>query len=49
MNFWLNRDPIGEFADRNLYRFNYNCSLDFVDPNGLWGIQVGNVKIGWTD
>ena len=43
---WPNRDPIGEFADRNLYRFNYNNPVNFVDPNGLWGIQFGDFNIG---
>jgi len=46
---WPNRDPIGEFADRNLYRFNYNNPVNFVDPNGLWGIQFGDFNIGWGD
>ncbi|NMD20771.1 MAG: hypothetical protein GYA76_10995 [Verrucomicrobia bacterium] len=44
---WPNRDPIGEFADRNLYRFNYNNPVNFVDPNGLWGIQFGDFNIGY--
>jgi RHS repeat-associated protein len=32
---WLNRDPIGEAADFNLYRFNFNNPQRWVDPYGL--------------
>jgi len=46
---WPNRDLIGEKADLNLYRFNYNDPLNYVDPNGLWGIQFGGFNIGWGD
>jgi RHS repeat-associated protein len=31
---WLNRDPIGEDGGGNLYRFNYNNSLAWIDPDG---------------
>jgi RHS repeat-associated protein len=31
---WPNRDPIGEAGGLNLYRFNYNSPLNYVDPNG---------------
>jgi hypothetical protein len=40
---------MGERFDRNLYRFTYNNPVNFVDPNGLWGIQFGNFNIGWGD
>lgn len=33
---------MGERFDRNLYRFNYNDAVNFVDLNGLWGIAFGN-------
>jgi RHS repeat-associated protein len=46
---WPNRDPIGEKADLNLYRFNYNAPINYVDPDGLWGIQFGDFNIGWGD
>jgi RHS repeat-associated protein len=44
---WPNRDPIGETYDFNLYRFNYNSPLAFVDPNGegptgtIYGAGIG--------
>ena len=44
---WLNQDPIAERYDANLYRFVYNSPLDYIDPDGLWGIQFGNFNIGW--
>ena len=31
---WLNQDPIGEAGGLNLYRFNQNNALSFVDPDG---------------
>lgn len=31
---WPNPDPIGERGGLNLYRFNYNSPLNYVDPNG---------------
>lgn len=40
---------MGERFDRNLYRFTYNNPVNFVDPNGLWGIQFGDFNIGWGD
>jgi RHS repeat-associated protein len=52
---WPNRDPLGEFADLNLYRFNYNSPINYFDPDGLWGIAFGNssgssyFNIGWGD
>ena len=39
---WLNRDPIGELFDQNMYRFVYNNPTKYVDPNGLFGIAFGN-------
>src|SRR5438094_1674656 len=32
---WLNRDPLGEKTDRNLYRFAMNNALSYLDPYGL--------------
>jgi len=46
---WLNQDPLGEFADLNLYRFNYNNAVNFLDPDGLWGVQIGGINFGWGD
>jgi RHS repeat-associated protein len=31
---WINRDPLGEHADLNLHRFNYNNPANLVDPDG---------------
>ncbi len=45
---WLNRDPIGERYDANLYRFVYNSPLNYVDPDGLtaWALYPPQ---GWFD
>jgi RHS repeat-associated protein len=43
---WINRDPLGERFDRNLYQCNYNNPIRIVDPTGLWGIQFGDFNIG---
>jgi hypothetical protein len=32
---WLNRDPIGEIGDQNIYRSFHNNSLQFYDASGL--------------
>jgi RHS repeat-associated protein len=46
---WLNRDPMGEAGGLNLYQYVYNSPLNYVDPDGLWGIQFGDFNIGWGD
>ncbi len=46
---WPNIDPMGEFADRNLYRFVYNNPVNFLDPDGLWGVQIGGINFGYGD
>jgi hypothetical protein len=38
-----------EEYDINLYRYIYNSPLNYVDPDGLWGIQFGDFNIGWGD
>jgi RHS repeat-associated protein len=43
---WINRDPMEEDYDINLYRDLYNASLNYVDPDGLWGIKIGDFNIG---
>jgi RHS repeat-associated protein len=43
---WLNRDPVGEAPDSNLYRFTYSDPINLIDPDGLWGIQFGGYNIG---
>jgi len=35
MGRWINRDPIGELDDSNLYRFSKNGPIHRVDPLGL--------------
>ncbi len=45
---WLNRDPIGERYDANLYRFVYNSPLNYVDPDGLTGWALYPPQ-GWFD
>jgi RHS repeat-associated protein len=39
---WISKDPI-LFAggDTNLYGYDANDPINFVDPNGLWGMQIG--------
>jgi RHS repeat-associated protein len=44
---WITRDPLEEWPDCNMYRFNYSNPINFVDQNGLWGIQFGGFNIGW--
>ena len=34
---WLNRDPIGEWGGKNLYRFVYNDPITQIDFFGFWG------------
>lgn len=43
---WASRDPAGELFDTNPYRFVYNNPVNFIDPNGLWGVQVFGVNVG---
>jgi RHS repeat-associated protein len=44
---WPNPDPLGEKGGINLYRFNYNSPLYYIDPDGLtprgtaWGAAAG--------
>jgi hypothetical protein len=40
---WLNRDPIQERGEINLYRFNYNSPLYYIDRDGLTprGASIG--------
>src|SRR5690606_20003943 len=38
---WLNHDPLEEWADVNLYRFNYNAPTVYVDPNGENPAAIG--------
>lgn len=44
---WLNRDPIGEAYDANLFRLNYNSPLNFVDSDGLTGWVLNNPARWW--
>jgi RHS repeat-associated protein len=46
---WLNEDPLGEEFDINRYRSVYNNPINFIDPNGLWGIGIGNWNLGWGE
>src|SRR2546421_2267139 len=46
---WPNRGPVGEFADINLYSWVYCSPLNFIDPDGLWGIWIGDLIIGSGD
>jgi len=46
---WVSRDPLGEAGGLNLYQYVYNSPLNYVDPDGLWGIQFGDFNIGWGD
>ncbi len=38
---WLNQDPIGQAGGLNLYRFNYNNPLSYIDPDGMAPQLVG--------
>jgi RHS repeat-associated protein len=40
---WLSRDPLGEQGGINLYRFNYNSPLHWIDPDGRSpeGVAIG--------
>lgn len=37
---WLNRDPMGEGGGLNTYAFVANNPLLFIDPTGLYGIDI---------
>ena len=48
---WLNRDPIQEASDNNLYRYTLNSPIDSIDPDGRYVItdtcdatQKGQIK-----
>jgi hypothetical protein len=36
MQRWLNRDPLGELASRDLYEFVYNDPIGGIDFYGFW-------------
>jgi RHS repeat-associated protein len=42
---WINRDPIGEIADLNLYRFTGNSPLAYVDALGLDLFPPGSTRL----
>jgi RHS repeat-associated protein len=44
---WLNRDPLEEWDDINLYRFNYNSPLNFIDPDGESGLAIAIPAWAW--
>ena len=46
---WLSPDPIGISAGLNLYLFCNNNPVNFIDPEGLWGIMIGDFLIGSGD
>jgi RHS repeat-associated protein len=46
---WINRDPVEEQGGLNLYLFNKNATLLYVDADGKFAISIGGVKIGWGD
>jgi RHS repeat-associated protein len=41
---WLNRDPMGEVSDMNLYRVVFNAPNNSIDPVGLWTIHIWGGK-----
>jgi RHS repeat-associated protein len=54
---WLNRDPLGEAGGLNLYRFNYNNPLSYIDPDGMapqlttvsFNLNGGAASAGYAD
>ncbi|MCG8409639.1 MAG: RHS repeat-associated core domain-containing protein [Phycisphaerales bacterium] len=44
---WLNRDPVAEHGDHNLYRFVQNNALSWIDPDG-YQPQTGQPTSGST-
>jgi RHS repeat-associated protein len=38
---WINRDPIGESGDQNLYSYAFNRPTTVIDPSGLQGNVIG--------
>lgn len=46
---WLSPDPIGISGGVNLYLFCNNNPVNFIDPEGLWGIMIGGFLIGSGD
>ncbi len=46
----MSRDPLGEAGGMNLYGFNYNNPINFVDTNGLFPINSDGSPAGhWDD
>jgi len=41
----LSRDPLGESDGPNVYSHVGNNPSNLVDPNGLWGVQFGDINI----
>jgi RHS repeat-associated protein len=54
---WIQRDPMGEAGGLNLFRFNFNNPLSFIDPDGsapqlvsVTGVVgVGVTSVGYAD
>ncbi len=45
---WTGPDPIWFVDGTNLYAYVQNCPLTYVDPNGLWGEEFGEIFEGLT-
>jgi RHS repeat-associated protein len=44
---WITRDPLGEAGGMNLYEFNNNSAINYIDPDGLFkfGSQEGKFML----
>ena len=43
---WMNRDPLQESGGINLYGFVGNNPIMYIDPQGLWYVNIG-FNLGW--
>ena len=43
---FISNDPIGQSGGLNLYLYGHDNPINNFDPNGLWGVQFGDMNLG---